>query len=252
MAARTRVRFLTVLQLFWTESVQLVAMESLRYFGFCLIIASAQATCANFSAAGYQVTSDSNSGNCNGNGGEWVLGCCIACGPNKFATGLIVSGNTIFSSIENAFLSNISSTLQFLPGVYRGPAYCGVSISNDLVQLLGVCGPALTTIDCGQSSPHFMVRGQNFTIQGLTLRNGQSAGSGGCISILSPGAGIALIDTILSNCVSFQDGGAISVNNADQSLPSQSVSISITGQSRIENCSARQHGGALYMSIASR
>ena len=224
----------------------------LQYLVCCLIVASAQATCANFTAAAYQVTNDSDAESCTGNGGTWVLGCCIACALNKLASGLIVSGTAIFSEIDLAVFSNISSAFQFLPGVYRGPGNCGVSISNDFGLLVGVCGAALTIIDCGQSSPHFMVRGQNFTIQGLTLRNGQSAGSGGCISILSPGAGIAIIDTILSNCVSFQDGGAIYVNNADQSLPSQSVSISLSGQSRIENCSARQHGGAIYMSIASR
>jgi predicted outer membrane repeat protein len=168
------------------------------------------------------------------------------------ARGLIIAENRFFPRMEAALSFNYSRQLKLLlvlPGVYPAPGNCKSTINYDSVQIIGVCGHQFTKFDCNGSSFHFKVTGQNITIQGLQLMNGNSDENGGCIAITPPATGITIIDTFLLNCFSEKNGGAISFT--DQLQESHSIAISILGESSIESCSA-VNGGALYISMDSR
>jgi hypothetical protein len=229
----------------------------LRTILFCALISSTNGDCQPFVDLGYQIVDlGRDLASCNARSGAWVTGCCFGCETNKFMNGAIVmQEKNVSKDIKSAVQSstpNVTTIFQMLPGIYVGDGNCGLSISNYVsAQFTGVCGAVYTTIDCNNSAYHLKWTGNSLTLKNITLKNGFSAENGGCISVLKPGATITLIDTILLNCVSYKDGGALSINNVDESKPSQSVSISMNGSSRIQNCSARGHGGALYLEAGS-
>jgi hypothetical protein len=213
-----------------------------------------EAGCANISRLGYEVDGKVDSVLCRAIGGVWILDCCVPCSVNALSRGSIVVDNEIFSSIEESLSFRYSyrpKMLQLLPGVYTAPGNCESTINYDSVQIIGICGNSFTKIDCNQSAFHFKLTGQNISIQGLQLVNGKSVENGGCIAIIPPATGINLVDTFLLNCVSNQNGGAISLSSTDL-LQNQSVAISMTGECRIENCIAKGSGGALYITVTRR
>jgi hypothetical protein len=214
-----------------------------------------EAGCTSLSRIGYVVDDSINSISCRDFGGAWVLECCIRCSVNIMASGAILVDNEIFTRMDEALSFNYSNppkVLQLLPGAYHRPGNCESTINYDSIQLIGVCGNAFTKLDCDQSAFHFKLTGRNITIQGLTLMNGKNVENGGCISITPPATGITLVDTFLVNCISYSNGGAISLGSTDLMQQSQSLSISMIGGCRIENCSAKNNGGALYVVAASR
>jgi hypothetical protein len=230
-------------------SVQIIVGLLASYF------VSSEAGCANISKLGYQVDGTLNSSSCREFGGAWILDCCMPCSVNSLARGSIVVGSDFFPRLEEALSFNYSlppKMLQLLPGVYPRPGNCESTINYDSVQIIGVCGNAFTKIDCNKSAFHFKITGRNITIQGLTLVNGFSSENGGCIAVTPPATGMTLVDNFLLNCVSYQNGGAISFSSKDLQQFSQSVEISIIGECRIENCSAKDSGGAVYITVASR
>ncbi len=215
--------------------------------------APSEATCTSLSKLGYTIADSTvNSTSCRNFGGAWVSDCCLPCSINAMARGLIIAENRFFPRMEAALSFNYSRQLKLLlvlPGVYPAPGNCKSTINYDSVQIIGVCGHQFTKFDCNGSSFHFKVTGQNITIQGLQLMNGNSDENGGCIAITPPATGITIIDTFLLNCFSEKNGGAISFT--DQLQESHSIAISILGESSIESCSA-VNGGALYISMDSR
>jgi hypothetical protein len=223
----------------------------------CLIFfsASSDASCLNLSNLGYDVDLMASAIQCRDLGGAWILDCCVPCFSNSMARGLIIVGNAIFSRFQDALSFDFTfppTMLQLLPGVYTQGGNCRSTVTYDSVQIIGVCGSKFTTIDCNRSEFHFKLTGRNVTIQGLTLVNGFSVEDGGCISIRPPASGINLVESFLLNCISYQNGGAISLGNADLLPISPSVSISLAGGCRIVNCSAKKNGGAMYIMVASR
>jgi hypothetical protein len=225
----------------------------LRTILFFALIFSANSDCQPFVDLGYQIIDlGREPASCKARSGAWVMNCCLECGANKFKNGAVVlQENNLFRDIKIAVQSstpNVTNMFQMLPGIYVGNGNCGLHMNNYVsAQFTGVCGASYTAIDCNRSAYHLKWTGNSLTLNNITFKNGFSAENGGCVSVLQPGATITLIDTILVNCVSYQNGGALSIDNLDASQPSQSVSISMNGSSRIENCTARGHGGALYL-----
>jgi predicted outer membrane repeat protein len=115
--------------------------------------------------------------------------------------------------------------LELPPGYYTGSDNCGIIIRKSNLTIRGIAGPAQTVIDCASRARHFLILGDNVTIQGIHLLNGAayardcsfmtdlgldcaSDSSGGCILVLGERAGMH--DTMLSNCSAVNNGGAIS------------------------------------------
>jgi hypothetical protein len=235
------------------------SMRSSMHIVFGLIFfyfsAPSEASCANFSRLGYVVNEIGDSNRCRDIGGAWVSDCCIPCASNSRAGGLIVVDTDFFPRMEEALSFTYSTPpkiLQLLPGVYPLSGNCHSTVNYDSAQIIGVCGSSFTKIDCNQSAFHFKITGSNVTLQGLTLANGFSVENGGCITIIPPATGMTLVDSSLLNCMSYQSGGAISVGSPAAMQISPSVSISLIGNCRIENCSAKSNGGAIYITVASR
>ncbi len=229
-------------------SVQIIAV---LFISFSI---RSEAGCAILSRIGYTVQNTSDSISCRDFGGAWVSDCCISCSLNQFARGSVIADNEIFARMEEALSFNYSNPpklLQLLPGAYSRPGNCESIINYNSVQIIGVCGRAFTKIDCNQTAFHFKLTERNITIQGLTLVNGKNVENGGCIAITPPATGMTLVDSFLVNCFSYKNGGAISLST-DLLQRSQGVAISIIGECRIENCSAKNSGGALYIMVASR
>ena len=220
----------------------------------CVLILSVNGICSDIVTAGYQTIVARDVVSCNSLNGVWIPDCCIACENNKDASGAVILENILFSNITSAVLSSIvNSTSKFslLPGVYQGADNCGINVPNYASRMIGVCGALYTSINCNNSLYHFKVMGYSFELNGLTLINGFNADNGGCVSMMTPGAVLMLTDSKLIHCISYQNGGAINMNNVDMSQQSQSASVSITGKSSIENCSAKLNGGALYLAVGS-
>jgi hypothetical protein len=224
--------------------------------GLSVFAASSEASCATLSKQGYTVNGTVDPISCKAFGGAWVSDCCMPCSVNLLAEGSIVVDNKeIFHRMDEVLsfkYTNQPKVLQLLPGLYTRPGNCESTINYDSIQIIGVCGNAFTKIDCNRSAYHFKLTGRNITIQGLALVNGISADNGGCISIIAPATGVTLVDSFLFNCVSYKNGGAISLISTDLQQLSESIAISMIGECRIENCSATNSGGALYVMVARR
>jgi hypothetical protein len=230
-----------------------------RIFLMVLILPSTDATCAELSTMGQIVLDNVGQVYCKAAGGAWVFDCCIRCTEN--VRGVVIRGNSSYPSLSEVLSSNSTNSikslnLELLPGVYTGNENCQLSLMEDNMHILGVCGAHFTTIDCGELYYHMKISGRGLILEGLTLLNGFSYESGGCISISLPAAGITVLDSVLYHCVSHQNGGAISFDGvstwASPDGVNQNISIAIKGNSRIENCSARQKGGAFYIVVTNR
>ena len=222
--------------------------------GFALIL-SAKSMCSEIEALGYQTIIARDEISCVSSNGVWLVDCCIPCESNQFASGAVLEEGLVFSNLYSAVSRVMMDTAIFriLPGVYMGIYNCNINVQVSASQMIGVCGPLYTTINCNNSLSHLRVTntGASFELNGVTLINGFNGENGGCISINGPGAMITLVDVKLLNCVSHKSGGAISMYNIDLSYFSVSTMISIKGKSRIENCSAKLNGGALYLLVGS-
>jgi hypothetical protein len=224
-------------------------------FLIILALPCTDATCAELSTLGTIVLENMRQLYCQAAGGAWVLDCCIRCAENL--RGGVVRGNSIYSSLSDALSSNLSNSLnsnnlELLPGLYTGIENCHLSLVENQMHIIGVCGAHFTAIDCGKLYYHMKISGRNFILEGLTLLNGFSYQNGGCIAIALPATGITVVDSVLYHCVSYQNGGAISFDGTSPDVVSQNLSITIRGNSRIENCSASQKGGAFYIVVTNR
>eukprot|EP01113_Clastostelium_recurvatum_P036500 TRINITY_DN520_c0_g1_i3.p1 TRINITY_DN520_c0_g1~~TRINITY_DN520_c0_g1_i3.p1 ORF type:complete len:531 (+),score=102.01 TRINITY_DN520_c0_g1_i3:60-1652(+) len=153
--------------------------------------------------------------------------------------------------------------IMILPGTYSGTGNCNLTLSKP-TQITGA-GENQVIIDCGGSARHVVVEdvAQTFLLKQLTLANGKSEDSGGCLNVAS--TFLAIEAVTFQGCNGGQ-GGALfidpSVHNAYIKLSNFTGNIAFTGGAiywdygpivEINNCvfvsnEAYQTGGALVYS----
>ena len=137
----------------------------------------------------------------------------------------ILAHNKSLTIKESVAALQDGETLELPPGYYTGSDNCGIIIRKSNLTIRGITGPGQTVIDCASRARHFLILGDNVTIQGIRLLNGAAYArdcsfmmdlgldcafdlSGGCIFVLGERA--ELYDTMLNNCSAANNGGAIS------------------------------------------
>jgi predicted outer membrane repeat protein len=137
----------------------------------------------------------------------------------------IVTRNLSLSINDAVAALHDGDTLDLPPGYYTGSDSCGIVIHKSNVTIRGLAGPGRTIIDCAAQARHFLILGDNVTIQGVQLQNGaaysrdcsfmtdlgldcEADSSGGCALVLGKRA--ELHDTTFTNCSAEKNGGAIS------------------------------------------
>ncbi|KAJ1475466.1 pectin lyase fold/virulence factor [Baffinella frigidus] len=175
-------------------------------------------------------------GRCTGRGGWLVLAVAVltsAIAPCR--AGAVVDvfpGSNWSAAVLGA---PAGASVVFEPGTYVGCAAGGLEPARD-VALVGREGAAATVIDCEGSGRHFLLRGNiSVLVQGLTLRGGSHADSGGCVAV-ADGAALAIEESVLANCSAFW-GGAVSV--------AAGGALNVSG-STISNSTATHRSGAVH------
>ncbi len=135
-------------------------------------------------------------------------------------------------------------TILVAPGTYTGSQNRDVSFEGKALHFIGAAGSANTVIDCQGIGRAFesslLPDSAVISIQGFTLLNGDTDGSGGAI-FLQTGAIVNLRDLVIRDCEAGSFGGGIMVSNC--AAGSEMADLAVTG------CAAT-HGGGLYVENA--
>jgi hypothetical protein len=151
---------------------------------------------------------------------------------------IVNSNTTLVDALENMSSGDLV-TLQ--DGTYSGRRICNTTIRTSNITFQAVNESSSVRIDCGSSSRHFIVLGQNVTFSGISFINGFSRDAGGCLSV--NGTGLVLRNCRVERCITTSTGGGI-------------MSLTVGGDILLENtrflsCSAVS-GGAVYVNTGSR
>ena len=174
----------------------------------------------------------------------------------------LVYSNTTYAQALKEMESGDTITLK--EGIYSGIDACSKVIAVSNVTIRSQVSDSVI-IDCNFKTWHFSVVATNVRLKGLSLTNGLSQGSGGCISVNA--TGISIEDTRLVGCASNAFGGGMVIDsyagnvilknieiisssavNGGGIYVAQSASVLFSNQLLLVENSALNSGGALYLS----
>jgi hypothetical protein len=177
---------------------------------------------------------------------------------------IVNSNTTLADALENVTFGDLI-TLQ--DGTYSGRGICNTTIRTSNITFQAADASSSVRIDCGSSSKHFIILGQNVTFSGIFFINGFSREAGGCLSVT--GTGLVLRNCRLERCVTTSTGGGIMSLTVGRDIILENTrflfcsavsggAVYVNTGSRlfarnltIENCSATLHGGGIFLNASS-